>query len=72
MRISHYINTVLLCTLDSTHGHTDSHYLSSLSALGEHYHGDQLLLPNHPPEVVDGVGHGALGSNVGVLVFVAL
>ncbi len=69
MHISHYTNTALYSW---TYRNSHAHYLSSLSAPGEHYHGDQLLLPDHPPEVVDGIGHGALGSNVGVLVFVAL
>ena len=51
---------------------SDHSYLSSLCALSEHDYSHQLVLPDHPPEVTDGIGHGTLGCNVGIWVVVAL
>ena len=40
--------------------------------LGEQDYGNQLVLPGHSPEVIDGIGHGILGCNLGIWVVVAL
>ena len=47
-------------------------YLASHHSSSEHDNGVEFVLPNHPPEVSDGVGHGALGCDVGILMGVAL
>ena len=45
---------------------------SHLPELGEHDHDGGVMLPEHPPEVLHGLGEGALGGDVGVPVAVAV
>ena len=47
-------------------------YLASLCDLGEHDHGGKTMLPDHPPEVPDCVGHRTLSSDVGIGAVVTL
>ena len=39
-------------------------YPALLNEVGEHDDAATLLLPDHPPEVVSGIGQGTLRSNV--------
>lgn len=47
-------------------------HLPSLLQLSEHDYGATSPLPDHPPEVLDGVLQGALAGHVRVLLTVAL
>ena len=52
--------------------HMPHHYLIVLLEVGNHDDGRAVKLPHHAPEVREGGGNGALGSNVGIGLVVAL